>query len=190
MKATTDSLIHEMNKQKDLPGGIASISPVVQKFFQVGEMAIPSNLKYGLSATYGSTIEEAKQMNAATVLDMDISESEYAVLSSMETEYINSAAKSVNAKHIGNLYECCKQREDGTRFLRAKLHLSDQVQIYDINDKLTSIDALKAGAQVLAIVKLSSVWRKDKNCGLSLRVKKVKIVSYAEKEADILPDFI
>ena len=71
-KATSDVVLHEMNKPKMLPGNISSISPVVPKFFQVGTLALPSNLKYGLSATYGSTIEEAKTMNGTTVLDMDI----------------------------------------------------------------------------------------------------------------------
>jgi len=175
----------DLLKLKKVNQKLSICNPSSSVYFQLGKIDESAHLKWGASVPYGKTVDDTDHY----VLDVDVSESMVEYFSGLDEHMLLRAQELTGNKRL-SIKSTVQERENGTKFVRTKLYITDQAPMYDENDNKSDISMLTGGSLAIVMVKLTSVWISGGECGIGLRIKKAKKTGAVEPIEDVIPDFI
>ncbi len=175
----------EFNAPKKVNNKLSICNPTQSHYIQLGKLDDACLLKWGASVPYGKTPEDTDHF----IIDIDIGQEQGHFFTDLDAKALESARNHTNNKRM-DIKKTVQFREDGSMFVRTKLYLSDSPPIYDELDNKSGLDNIKSNTLAVMMVKLTSLWIAGSECGIGLRVKKIKKVGQVEPVIDVVPDFI
>jgi len=175
----------DLLKLKKVNQKLSICNPSSSVYFQLGKIDESAHLKWGASVPYGKTVDDTDHF----VVDVDVNESEIEYFQQLDEHMLLCAQEQTNNKRL-SFKSTVQGRDDGTKFVRTKLYITDQAPMYDENYDKADTSMLTGGSLAIVMVKLTSLWISGGECGIGLRVKKAKKTGAAEPIEDIIPDFI
>ena len=70
-----------------------------------------------------------------------------------------------------------------------KVKVAQDIDVVDTNKNLLSIEDLRAGDQIVPILKISSLWSSGGEAGACLRIMRMMLVGHAEPVIEPMVDF-
>ena len=175
----------ELLKVKKVNQKLSICNPSSSVYFQLGKLEEPAHLKWGASVPYGKDETTTDHF----VVDVDVNENMVEYFAGLDEHMLRCAQEQTGNKRL-SFKSTVQERDDGAKFVRTKLYMTDQAPMYDEEDNKSNTSMLTGGSLAIVMVKLTSLWISGGECGIGLRIKKAKKVGVIEPVADVIPDFI